>query len=190
MADPAWSALQGCRPAYSFASALIGSINLITLLIAPFLSLIRQSPPFLLSLTAALGAISFLLLGRGEFSLVGTVDSDPRSGTTWLAAVGIGVAQIAAVVLSLSVVSAARNRLLSSSKAIISHAGEGDTAEEGQPVEGGSTELDVDKQEIAGALAGAYSFCGGMCLERRFLGPAELMPMFVLQGAVSSLSRV
>ena len=146
--------LQGCRPAYSFASALTGSINLIALLVAPLLSFVHQSPTRVLSFTAGLGTIAFLVLGKNVFS---AQDSDPRKGRTWVAALGIGVAQIAAVVLSLSIVSAARKRLLEGEQAAPPALNQSQTPEEEEE----AGEEANDKEEIAGALAGAYSFCGG-----------------------------
>lgn len=143
-------ACQGCRPAYSFAAALTGTINLAALLVAPLLSLIRGAPARFLSGTAALGALCFLLIGRGR-------DADPRSAASWIAAVGIGIAQMTAVVLSLGVVSAARRKLLQSASKERRNSEQ--PSREARAPE--AADEHDEKEEIAGALAGASSFCGG-----------------------------
>lgn len=170
--------MQGCHPAYAFASAVTGVINLLYLLVAALLSL-SSSPRRVLCFSSLIGALAFTLLGRDALpGLHGKLGGDdPRNAGTWLAAVGIGFSAMCSTVCSLALVSRARAELL--------HAGSGpmdaDTqsdashssfsslgnsegvvweAEVGAELTGNAGSA-AAKEEIAGALAGAYSFCSG-----------------------------
>ena len=120
---------QTCRPAYILSSILSGTAQLSALLFAPLAgTLAARFPPALVLLTTSLvGAASFPLFG---------LRADPRGAGTVVAAAGIGIAQIAATVVSLGMLASARGRIV---------------AREG----GGGGEK-------GGALGAAYSVCGGL----------------------------
>jgi hypothetical protein len=124
-----------------------------------------------------LGALAFALLGRDALpGLQGTLGGDdPRNAGTWLAAAGIGISAMCSTVCSLALVSRARAELLhpgsGSSHAIADTDSEESSsfassedllheAEDGAVLASESGPAAV-KEEIAGALAGAYSFCSG-----------------------------
>lgn len=74
---------------------------------------------------------------------------------------GLGIAQICGVVLSLSVVSEGRREVLESKQGFT---GLPDDASISSASD--KSEDEGDDDEIAGALAGAYSFCGGELVDQ------------------------
>ena len=118
-----------CRPAYILSSILSGTAQLCALLFAPLAGLLAaRFPPALILLVAS-------LVGAAAFPVFG-LRPDPRGGLSVLAAVGIGIAQIGATVVSLGMLASARGRIVAS--------------------EGGGG------REKGGALGAAYSVCGGL----------------------------
>ena len=152
-------------------------INLLYLVVAALLSL-SSSPRRVLCFSSVLGALAFALLGRDALpGLQGKLGGDdPRNAGTWLAAVGIGTSAMCSTVCSLALVSRARVELLHpesrSSEDVVDADSEGSSssasssedlphgAEDNVALAGGAGPAAV-KEEIAGALAGAYSFCSG-----------------------------
>ena len=136
-------------------------IQLVTLLASPLLSL-TGSASKTLAVTFSLGCLSFFLLGRNVFHLGG---ENPRNAWTWLAGIGIGISQISGIVLSLALIAAARGRLMGEHIEGVDGNEEHESEEDQESlVEGVGNKVaaDLDEHgEFAGALAGAYSFCGG-----------------------------
>lgn len=116
-----------CRPAYVLASILSGTAQLSALLFAPLAGLLaaRFSPALVLFSTSVVGAAAFPLFA---------LRPDPRGAGSVAAAVGLGLAQISATVVSLGMVAAARGRIVA----------------------------DGAGREKGGALGAAYSVCGGL----------------------------
>lgn len=115
-----------------------------------------------LALTSILGCVSFAILGRSAFgpSLGG---DDPKDIGTWIATLGIGIAQTGSVTISLALIAKERSRMQIERQ--LAEEDDNDESEQGYQV--AETEDTIiaktsDQQgETAGALAGAYSFCGG-----------------------------
>lgn len=110
--DPLVGGRDSCRRAYILASALTGSVQLLSLVLSPLIGYAasssassrrtRHPQAALLGGASLLGAVAFV----GYSALPN--DGDPRSGWTWLYAVGVGFAQAAGVVLSLALVTTGR----------------------------------------------------------------------------------
>ncbi|GAA6026406.1 hypothetical protein JCM8202_001705, partial [Rhodotorula sphaerocarpa] len=148
LCDPAESPLvppgsvtrDACRRAYLLASALTGTVQLLSLVLSPLIGFLTSSNSLSLSRRARHPQAGTLGLATliGAAALVGLAvlprDGDPRSGLTWVYASGIGLAQAAGVVLSLALVTTGRGLI---------------SAEQGG-------------REVAGTLSGAYGFSGGL----------------------------
>jgi hypothetical protein len=118
-----------------------------------------------------LGCISFTLLGRS--ALVSSSSSsifrgeDPKNIGTWIAAIGIGIAQTGSVTISLALIAKEREKLKSFVVGVMEVDEEDDVIEDAEEeyLEDASQDGEVEDlsefEETAGALAGAYSFCGG-----------------------------
>ncbi|TKA54472.1 hypothetical protein B0A53_03165 [Rhodotorula sp. CCFEE 5036] len=140
--DPLVGGRDSCRRAYILASALTGSVQLLSLVLSPLIGYAasssassrrtRHPQAALLGGASLLGAVAFV----GYSALPN--DGDPRSGWTWLYAGGVGFAQAAGVVLSLALVTTGRGIV---------------TARSGNAAGG---------REIAGTLSGAYGFSGDL----------------------------
>lgn len=143
--DPLVGGRDSCRRAYILASALTGSVQLLSLVLSPLIGYAassstnsrrtRHPQAALLGGASLLGAVAF----SGYSALPN--DGDPRSGWTWLYAVGVGFAQAAGVVLSLALVTTGRGMVTARSDNRSTAAAGG--------------------REIAGTLSGAYGFSGG-----------------------------
>ncbi|KAL8283293.1 hypothetical protein RQP46_005703 [Phenoliferia psychrophenolica] len=96
---------QTCRPAIILTAILTGTIQLISLILAPAFGSLsaRLSPSLILSLASLLGATSFLGLAGTE---------DPRSGIVWLWVGGMGISQSAGLVISLALVARGRSKVM------------------------------------------------------------------------------
>ena len=125
-----------CRQAFTVASILSGVIQLIALLLSPVVGYLCEalSPAITLLIATFVGTASFLAIGLG---LPG--DGDPRGAVAWVAAVGIGFCQIAAIVASLALCAGAKSKAAKASK------------------DGLATTL-------GGSIAGAYSATGGLAI--------------------------
>lgn len=144
--DPLVGGRDSCRRAYILASALTGSVQLLSLVLSPLIGYAassstgsrktRHPQAALLGGASLLGAVAFV----GYSALPN--DGDPRSGLTWLYAVGVGLAQAAGVVLSLALVTTGRGMVTARRSDHGSRTAEGG-------------------REIAGTLSGAYGFSGG-----------------------------
>ena len=152
--DPLVAGRDSCRRAYIFASALTGSVQLLSLVLSPLIGYAassstssrrtRHPQAALLGGASLLGAVAFV----GYSALPN--DGDPRSGLTWLYAVGVGFAQAAGVVLSLALLTTGRGMVTARS-------------DDGSTAAGG--------REIAGTLSGAYGFSGGEPVPSAYRAP-------------------
>ncbi|UZJ51422.1 hypothetical protein CBS101457_000742 [Exobasidium rhododendri] len=127
-----------CRQAFTVASILSGVVQLIALLLSPLVGYMCEalSPAWTLFIATSIGTASFLILG-----LALPNNGDPRSPVAWVAAVGIGFCQIAAIVASLALCARSKSRL------------------RGSDTIGGSGNVVTS---VGGSIAGAYSATGGL----------------------------
>lgn len=155
---------QSCHEAYALASAISGVTQLVALLSGvAFVWVTRLSRT--LAFTSLLGCVSFAILGRSAFGpFFG--GENPKNLATWIASLGIGIAQTGSVTISLALIAKERARLQDEKSSAESIAHGEDSTEEGYQVEESPS---ISKRghesgngETAGALAGAYSFCGGL----------------------------
>jgi hypothetical protein len=160
------SSAQSCHEAYALASAISGVTQLIALLSGvAFVWVAHLSRT--LALTSLLGCVSFAILGRSAFgtSLGG---DDPKNIGTWIAALGIGIAQTGSVTISLALIAKERSKMQIERK-LQEESDDEHESEQGYRVYDETDSSDISKTldqkgETAGALAGAYSFCGGKLL--------------------------
>jgi len=157
---PSCPPLQSCHEAYALASAISGVTQLIALLSGvAFVWVTRLSRT--LALTSLLGCLSFTILGRSAFgpALGG---ADPENIGTWIASLGIGIAQTGSVTVSLALIAKERAKMQDLRESVER---EDDEFEDGYRVDEETVESALKNSshegETAGALAGAYSFCGG-----------------------------
>lgn len=157
------SITKSCHEAYALASAISGITQLVALLSGiVFVWITRLSRS--LAITSLLGCISFAILGRSAFgpSLGG---ENPKNLGTWIAALGIGIAQTGSVTISLALIAKERSKMQEEVK-FLGNNEDGISETGGYQVEQEASrsprKASVNQQgETAGALAGAYSFCGG-----------------------------
>lgn len=156
--------MKSCHEAYALASAISGITQLVALLSGvAFVWVTRLSRT--LAITSLLGCISFAILGRSAFgpSLGG---ENPKNLGTWIASIGIGMAQTGSVTISLALIAKEREKMQVAGQLMDDNDAVSD--EEGYQVEetprGHDEPFESQDGETAGALAGAYSFCGGKSL--------------------------
>lgn len=143
-----------CRQAFTVASILSGVIQLVALLLAPLIGYLCDAftPSGTLFLVSSVGAISYLVIGTALPN-----DGDPRTPIAWVAAVGIGFAQIGVIVSSLAL--CAKGKASIAEKSIKSAQSQDDNEEPTeQRIPDNKTILE---QSSSGAIAGAYSAKGG-----------------------------
>ena len=146
---------QSCHEAYALASAISGVTQLVALLSGViFIWVVKLCRT--LGITSLIGCISFAVLGRSALGSIFGAEN-PNNWLTWLATIGIGLAQTGSVTLSLAMITRNREQLHTGTK----------WGDDGVPDEDRSysseitAEEDGADEEMSGALAGVYSFCGG-----------------------------
>ena len=176
-----------CRSAFTATAILGGTAQLTALLASPLTGLLCDtlSPTTTISLTSALGAAGFYLLGVGTSGFAGDRETgeevpDPMTGLSILAAVLIGFGQIGAIVASLAGCARARS-LVVEAQADVEPNNEGDddhddagttwTCDTLPRASRGShlaskTQFVVDDEagQGAGAIAGAYTCTGSLSI--------------------------
>lgn len=111
---PADELKRRCRQAFTVASILSGVIQLVALLLAPLIGWVCDVQ------TPARALLGSTLIGTAAFLTMGTAlphDGDPRTVPAWIAAVGIGLCQIGAIVASLAQCANAKTGLAAASSA-------------------------------------------------------------------------
>ncbi|SPO20755.1 uncharacterized protein UTRI_00231 [Ustilago trichophora] len=105
-----------CRSAFTATAILGGTAQLTALLASPLIGFLCDalSPTTTISLTSALGAVGFYLLGVGTAGFAGDKQTgeevpDPLTGLSIAAAVLVGLGQIGAIVASLAGCARARS---------------------------------------------------------------------------------
>lgn len=167
-----------CRGAFTATAILGGTAQLTALLTSPLIGLLCDtfSPSTTISVTSALGAVGFYLLGVGTSGFGGDKQTgeevpDPLTILSIAAAVLVGIGQIGAIVASLA--GCARAKSLVVEKQIQTPADE--AAHTASAHDAGSSSsgtnrwrpqsLDKDKTgQGAGAIAGAYSCTGSLSI--------------------------
>lgn len=168
-----------CRQAFTVASILSGVIQLMALLLAPLVGYLCdvRSPAQALFYASFLGTISYLVMAIGL-----PHDGDPRGPLAWISAVGIGFAQIGAIVASLALCAKAKARLAQQEAKQQSHVHATDVP-----------------THSSGAIAGAYSATGGLSILivsklggwlSDIYAPSPFLVMAVLAGLTTIVSTV
>lgn len=171
---------KACREAFTTASILSGVIQLLALILAPLAGQLCDSisPAFSLLLGSSAGTAGFLTIALGPPN-----DGDPRSTTAFVAAAGIGLCQISAIVASLALCAQAKSRL--------------STAKPHHHFSTENEEASDERQSAgvvrSGAIAGAYSFTGGVSILLvsslgGFLSDLRAGAPFFLFGGLSALT--
>ncbi|PWN34888.1 MFS general substrate transporter [Meira miltonrushii] len=150
-----------CRQAFTVASILSGVIQLVALLLAPLIGYLCDAftPSSTLFLVSLVGTISYLVMGTALPN-----DGDPRTPVAWVAAVGIGFAQIGVIVASLAL--CARGKANIAEQSIKSAQAPEDDAPTNEDIAddaGVSVPIEAE-QSSSGAIAGAYSATGGLSI--------------------------
>ncbi|GAA5926601.1 uncharacterized protein JCM15063_000319 [Sporobolomyces koalae] len=125
-----------CRQAYILASILTGIVQLVTLVLSPLVGLLSASTRLgdrTSNPEALVLAVSFLVGASACAGFALLPAGDPRAPIMWLYVTGLGLAQAAGTVLSLAMITNGRGQVMAQ-----------------------------QKQEVAGKLSSAYSFCGGI----------------------------
>lgn len=177
--------LQSCHEAYALASAISGVTQLVALMSGVlFVWVVKLCRT--LSLTSFIGCISFAILGRSAMSSV-FGGENPKHWATWVATIGIGLAQTGSVTTSLAMMTKDRMALVAIAE---------DAANENGSTWGPGF-IGQDGDEIAGALAGVYSFCGGESLQIFAIHPVPVVSYLALACiiglgvlSVSALARI
>jgi MFS family permease len=151
-----------CRQAFTVASILSGVIQLVALLLAPLIGYLCDAftPSRTLFFVSLIGTISYLVMGTALPN-----DGDPRTPVAWVAAVGIGFAQIGVIVASLAL--CARGKANIAELSIKSTESRGDdtiTADENISSDAMIYAPIEEEQSSSGAIAGAYSATGGLSI--------------------------
>ncbi|CDR98635.1 hypothetical protein [Sporisorium scitamineum] len=171
-----------CRSAFTAMAILGGTAQLTALLASPLIGMLCDmfSPTTTISLTSALGAAGFYLLGVGTSGFAGDRTTgeevpDPFTGLSIGAAVLIGLGQIGAIVASLAGCARARGLITEDH---LEHAGVVSSSEgDHEVVDAASTaetrrgatrrsQPQVAEQtgQGAGAIAGAYTCTGSLSI--------------------------
>lgn len=110
---PAEELKRRCRQAFTVASILSGVIQLVALVMAPLVGWLcdTYSPAHALLTTTSIGTFAFLTMALGLPD-----GGDPKSGQAYIAAVGIGICQIGAIVASLAQCAQAKSQLRSTTQ--------------------------------------------------------------------------
>ena len=149
---------------------MTGITQLAALLLAPLFGSLgaRYSQTGTLALGAALGVGGFaalaMLAWRDE--LLSSEHGQGSKKTVWVAAVAMGASLICSTVVGLALVAQVRVRHVAQSRDLKSQGeqrarrGEEQDAREGEAQEREQDE--GEREEVAGALAGSYSACGGL----------------------------
>ncbi|SNX81503.1 uncharacterized protein MEPE_00208 [Melanopsichium pennsylvanicum] len=180
-----------CRSAFTATAILGGTAQLTALLASPVIGILCDtlSPTSTVSITSALGAVGFYLLGVGTGGFAGDERTgeetpDPLTVLSIGAAVLVGVGQIGAIVGSLAGCARARSLIAESEtgeSTAVSHGGE-EAADTGPatdtlvPGRDGSSHRNqvanagtdlaaaADAEQGAGAIAGAYTCTGSLSI--------------------------
>ncbi|KAJ9476999.1 hypothetical protein PHBOTO_000688 [Pseudozyma hubeiensis] len=165
-----------CRSAFTATAILGGTAQLTALLASPLIGLLCDtlSPTTTISLTSALGAVGFYLLGVGTSGFGGDKQTgeevpDPLTGLSIGAAVLIGFGQIGAIVASLAGCARARGLVEEQRSAEDTRADANDVSGDARPAQEAS-HANVQASEAhqarqgAGAIAGAYSCTGSLSI--------------------------
>ncbi|GAC96733.1 hypothetical protein PHSY_004317 [Pseudozyma hubeiensis SY62] len=164
-----------CRSAFTATAILGGTAQLTALLASPLIGLLCDtlSPTTTISLTSALGAVGFYLLGVGTSGFGGDRQTgeevpDPLTGLSIGAAVLIGIGQIGAIVASLAGCARARG-LVEEQRSEDTGADANDVSGDARPAQEAShanarTGEAHQAGQGAGAIAGAYSCTGSLSI--------------------------
>ena len=182
-----------CRSAFTATAILGGTAQLTALLASPLIGLMcdRLSPTSTISVTSALGAVGFYLLGVGTSGFSGDKQTgeevpDPLTGLSIGAAVLVGFGQIGAIVASLAGCARARSLISEEADEVKTRQQRDHNSEEADAEsasntlvpdrEGGSQRRLLQTQrssssEVAkeagqgpGAIAGAYTCTGSLSI--------------------------
>lgn len=175
-----------CRSAFTATAILGGTAQLTALLASPLIGLLCDtlSPTSTISLTSALGAVGFYLLGVGTSGFRGDKTTgeevpDPLTGLSIAAAVLVGLGQIGAIVSSLAGCARARGLLAEDEReeeAVLQpqnghERGDADSASASETVVprrqrrgGEATDLTQNAGRGPGAIAGAYTCTGSLSI--------------------------
>lgn len=162
-----------CRNAFTATAILGGTAQLTALVASPLIGLLCEtlSPTTTISLTSALGAVGFYLLGVGTSGFGGDRQTgeevpDPLTGLSIGAAVLIGLGQIGAIVASLAGCARARGFVEEQRSAKDTRADANNVSGDARLVQEAS-HANVRASEArqgAGAIAGAYSCTGSLSI--------------------------
>lgn len=175
-----------CRSAFTATAILGGTAQLTALLASPLIGLLCDtlSPTSTISLTSALGAVGFYLLGVGTSGFRGDNTTgeevpDPLTGLSVAAAVLVGLGQIGAIVSSLAGCARARGLLAKDEReeeAIVQpqnghERGDADSASASETVVprrqrrgGEAKDFTQEAGRGPGAIAGAYTCTGSLSI--------------------------
>lgn len=131
-----------CRQAFTVASILSGVAQLTALLAAPLFGLLCDAK------SAAKALLLSSLIGATAYTVIATAlphDGDPRGPVAIVAAMGMGLGQIGAIVSSLALCAKAKSEVQ-------------------KPIQHGLTDDQNHTQHSSGAIAGAYSSVGGLSI--------------------------
>lgn len=150
-----------CRQAFTVASILSGVIQLVALLLAPLIGYLCDAftPSFTLFFVSLVGTISYLVMGTALPN-----DGDPRTPIAWVAAVGIGFAQIGVIVASLALCARGKANIAELSiKSAQAREDDAQTDDNGAGEAVAPAPVEAE-QPSSGAIAGAYSATGGLSI--------------------------
>ncbi|TKY90432.1 hypothetical protein EX895_000430 [Sporisorium graminicola] len=171
-----------CRSAFTATAILGGTAQLTALLASPLIGLLCDtlSPTITISMTSALGAVGFYLLGVGASGFAGDRTTgeevpDPLTRLSIGAAVLIGLGQIGAIVASLAGCARARSLVteeqLEHTSAVSSSQGDHETADTASASDTSRgvarrshSEVAEQEGQGAGAIAGAYTCTGSLSI--------------------------
>ncbi|GAA5970648.1 hypothetical protein JCM3765_001181 [Sporobolomyces pararoseus] len=153
-----------CRQAYILSSILSGIVQLVTLLLSPligfltscqFLSKNSKNPhAFVLLVAFLVGTISCIGFTGGVTDIGPTTNGyDPRKRKNWIWSIGLGISQSSGTVISLSLLTKNRGKILSERRLIRII----DDVQEDE-----EEERSENFGEIGGSLSSASSFVGGV----------------------------
>lgn len=151
-----------CRQAFTVASILSGVIQLVALLLAPLIGYLCDAftPSATLFFVSLVGTISYLVMGTALPN-----DGDPRTPIAWVAAIGIGFAQIGVIVASLALCARGKANLAELSIRTAVQPRDEDAGTDENLADDAMTPSPTEtEQSSSGAIAGAYSATGGFSI--------------------------